>query len=119
MTIPFSPGDAYVAEFAGVHAVKPRPVVLLSSVRYHATRPDVIIGLITGKTAAAMGPTDCYLEDWKAAGLRAPSASRAFIVTAPRPAIIKRIGTLSGRDWTAVRQCVKIALFDLIDAAPG
>jgi mRNA interferase MazF len=106
-------GDIVVADFPGVKGVKRRPAVVLSSSTYHSVRPDVIIGLITSQTAGAAGPTDYLLLDSSAAGLRLPSAFRAFVATLPRSAVSAMIGRLSARDLDGVRQCVRVALLDL------
>lgn len=103
-------GDIVVTDFPGATGVKRRPAVVLSSNTYQATRPDVILGLVTSRTAAAIGPTDCPLEDWSAAGLRVPSAFRAFLVTLPARAVSAKIGGLSQRDWQAVCNCLDAAL---------
>ena len=114
----FSAGDVVVADFPGATGVKRRPAVVLSSDAYHGVRPDLIIGLITSQTATAVGPTDYALLDWSAAGLRLPSAFRAFLATVPRSAITGRIGRLSGRGWDVVRACIKTALTALDNTAP-
>lgn len=72
-------GDIVVADFPGARGTKRRPAVVISSLTYHSARPDVILGLITSQTASAVGPTDYLLQDWAAAGLRVPSAFRAFL----------------------------------------
>lgn len=99
-----------VLDFPGIEGTKRRPAIILSSDIYHATRPDLIVGLITSQTAAASGPTDYFLRDWSLAGLRLPSAFRSFIVTVPASEVIVRIGRLSDQDWQAVRDSVKTAL---------
>jgi len=58
----FSPGDVVVLDFPGVTGVKRRPTVVISSAVYHASRPDVVVGLITSQTIA-LGPTDYLLQD--------------------------------------------------------
>jgi mRNA-degrading endonuclease toxin of MazEF toxin-antitoxin module len=40
-----SAGNVVIVDFPGVTGIKRRPAVVLSSNTYHATRPDVIIGL--------------------------------------------------------------------------
>ena len=73
-----------VIDFPGVTGVKRRPTVVVSSPRYHASRPDIVVGLITSQTTA-LGPTDYVLQDWAQAGLRVPSVFRSgFRHTAPR-----------------------------------
>lgn len=105
-----SPGDVVVLDFPGVQGIKRRPAVILSSDLYHANRPDVIIGLITSQTSSAVGPTDYTLVDWAAAGLRLPSAFRAFLVTLPVPPETARIGRLSDADWQEVQTRVQAAV---------
>lgn len=106
-------GDVVVADFPGAMGLKRRPAVVVSSRMYHATRPDVILGLITSQTASAAGATDYLLQDWSSAGLRLPSAFRAFLVTLPRSAVSAKIGNLTARDLDAIRHCIKAALLDL------
>jgi mRNA interferase MazF len=48
--VTFNPGDVVTVDFPGVAGIKRRPAVVLSSSTYHATRPDVIVGLITTQT---------------------------------------------------------------------
>lgn len=109
----FNPGEIVAVNFPGVTGVKRRPAVILSSAVYHTARPDVVVGLITSHTAAALGPTDYLLQDWAQAGLRVPSAFRSFFATLPPATNPVLIGCLSERDWQGVRTCVKIALAPL------
>jgi mRNA interferase MazF len=106
----FESGDVVVVEFPGAQSVKRRPAVILSSDSYHQSRPDLILGLITAQTAAAIAPSDYVLVDWQEAGLRKPSAYRSFLATVPRDTIIARAGRLSDRDWQAVKARPKEAL---------
>ncbi len=92
-----NPGNVVTVDFPGVTGVKRRPAVVLSSNDYHAIRPDVIVGLITSQTKR-LGITDYVLQDWQAAGLKAPSVFRSFIVTLPRSANLVVIGRLSALD---------------------
>jgi mRNA interferase MazF len=73
----FNPGDVVVLDFPGVTGVKRRSTVVISSAVYHASRPDVVVGLITSQ-AIALGPTDYLLQDWAQAGLRVPFSLSAF-----------------------------------------
>jgi len=112
--VTFKPADVVTVNFPGVTGIKRRPAVILSSITYHANRPDVIVGLITTQTAA-LGVTDYTLQDWAAAGLRVASIFRSFIVTLPSSANLVLIGHLSERDWKNVRACVKLSLTKLDD----
>ena len=53
----FNPGDVVVLDFPCVTNVKRRPTVVVSSPVYHASRPDVVVGLITGQNVA-LGPVE-------------------------------------------------------------
>ena len=105
-----NPGEVVWIDFPGVVQTKRRPAVILSSSTYHATRPDIIVGLVTGHASKATAPTDFLIQDWQAAGLRVPSAFRAFIVTLPQPAVVSTMGTLAPPDWNEVVMRVKMAM---------
>jgi mRNA interferase MazF len=105
-----NPGEVIWIDFPGVVQTKRRPAVILSSASYHSTRPDVIVGLVTSQTAKATAPTDHLLQDWQSAGLRVPSAFRAFIVTLPQASIVSTMGALSPSDWHQVAVRVKLAM---------
>ena len=112
--MPFNSGELVTVDFPGVTGIKRRPAVILSSLTYHATRPDIIVGLITSQLKG-LGATDYLLQDCQTSGLRVASAFRRFLVTLPASANILSIGQLSERDWKAVRACVKTALAELDD----
>ena len=103
------PGDVVTVDFPGVTGIKRRPAVVVSTDTYHRARPDAILGLLTSQVAAATGPTDCVLQDWQTAGLRRPSAFRAFLATLPT-ASLTTIGHLSEQDWRKVQGCLRVAL---------
>lgn len=107
------PGNVVTIDFPGVTGIKRRPAVILSSQIYHQNRPDLIVGLITSQTGAAVGLTDYLIADWLAAGLRVPSAFRSFLTTLPPAAKPVKIGELSLNDWNEVRLRVKTALVEL------
>ena len=114
----FNPGDVVAVDFPGVTGVKRRPAVVLSSAVYHASRPDVVVGLITSQTTTALGPTDYVLQDWEQAGLRVASVFRGFFATLPPATRPTFVGHLSDRDWKGVCTCVKVALAPLNDPTP-
>lgn len=103
-------GDIVWIDFPGVVQTKRRPAVVLSSATYHTTRPDIIVGLVTSQTSKATALTDFLIQDWQSAGLRVPSAFRAFIVTLPRSAVVGTMGTLTRPDWNEVVKRVKLAM---------
>lgn len=102
--------DVVVANFPGITAIKRRPAVVLSTEEYHLHHPDVILGAITTNLAVCITPHDWVLKDWQAAGLRQPSAFRAFLVALPRQNIFAVIGQLSDADWVGVQGCIRRAL---------
>ena len=107
------PGDVETVVFAGATGVKRRPAVLVSSDLYHIHRPDVILGLLTTNITSATAPTDYILQDWASAGLRRPSAFRAYLGM-ELSARVNVIGHLSERDWRGVQAALAAAL-----ALPG
>ena len=103
------PGDVVIVEFPGAKVMKRRPAVVISSPAYHASRPDVVLGLITSRVGDATAPSDYVLQDWSSAGLRRASAFRAFLATLPA-ATVAVIGHLSDRDWREVQARLRTAL---------
>jgi len=97
------PGDVVTVDFPGATGLKRRPAIVVSTHLYHAHRPDVVIAVLTSNVAAATAPTDYVLQDWQAAGLRLPSAFRAYLATVERSAT-RVIGHLSNRDWRAAQE---------------
>jgi len=111
----FNSGDVVLIDFPGVTGIKRRPAVVLSSAVYHASRSDVIVGLITSQ-AVAPGASDYVLQDWTQAGLRVPSVFRSFFATLPPATHPRLVGHLSDRDWQGVKACVKTSLTPLNDS---
>ena len=102
-------GDVVVVDFVGATGTKRRPAVVVSSDLHHSQRPDLILAAITTNIASATAATDYVLQDWTAAGLRAPSAFRAYFGMA-LPSAVRPIGHLSPRDWAEVQARVRLAL---------
>lgn len=104
------PGDVIIADFPEVTGIKRRPAVVISTTAYHTNLGDVILSAVTTNLATAKTPTDHLIIDWKAAGLRRPSAFRTFLVTLPQREVVAVIGHLSFSDWKAVQECVRKAI---------
>ena len=104
------PGDVVIADFPGVTGVKRRPAVVISTVDYHTSLRDVILGAVTTNLTIATAPTDHLIANWAEAGLRRPSAFRTFLVTLPQNQVLAVVGHLSSSDWEAVRECIRIAI---------
>jgi mRNA interferase MazF len=105
------PGDVVVGVLAGAQETKVRPAVVIASATYLAERPDVLVGILTTKMPGAPATTDCILLDWRAAGLRAESCFRVYVLTIHRSEL-SVIGHLSTRDWESVkgRVCAAFAI---------
>jgi hypothetical protein len=102
------PGDVIVALLPGAVETKVRPAVIIASDAYLVERPDVIAGILTTVIPAALASSDYALLDWQAAGLRAPSCFRAYVVTLHRSNTTV-VGRLSQRDWMQVKRRIRLA----------
>jgi len=114
----FQRGDVVLVPFpfTSLRDSKVRPAVVLSSAKYHATEPDVILGAITTNLAGAATPVDDVLADWQAANLRYPSAFKPIVFTLEPGLILHRVGALSRGDIAEIDQRLRLVL-DL-NAAP-
>jgi hypothetical protein len=96
------PGDIVIGMFPGARVAKSRPAVVLSTGEYHKHRPDVIVGVITTRPPDPLCPTDCAIQNWRAAGLHAPSYFRLYLTTLLQRDV-RVIGRLAEDDWNAVK----------------
>jgi mRNA interferase MazF len=103
------PGDVAIGALPGAVKTKPRPLVVVSTDLYQATRPDLIAAILTTQIARATEPTDYVLQDWAAAGLVLPSAFRAYLGTIWAKHL-PIVGRLSDRDWQEVQARLRLAL---------
>ena len=105
------PGDVVVGMLTGTVETKVRPAVVIASEAYLRERPDVLVGILTTKIPARLASTDYILRDWQAAGLRAESCFRVFVLTIHRSELTV-IGHLSQNDWSKAQACVRRAFTD-------
>ena len=78
--------------FSDLSATKVRPAVVISSRQYHTTQPDILLAAITSKVSATPDPLDYTLSDWRAVGLRYPSAFPGLTATFGRQARVIYVG---------------------------
>jgi len=97
------PGDVVVALLPGAVETKVRPAVVIASDKYLSERPDVIVGILTTRIPTPLASTDYILCDWPAAGLRAQSCFRAFILTLHQSNVTV-VGHLTSADWDQVKR---------------
>lgn len=102
----FQKGDIVLlpVPFTYFRSSKVRPAVVLSGADYHATEPDLILGMITTNLAAATAAVDFVLSDWQAANLHRPSAFKPVIFTVEPSLILYRIGAVSGGDLLEIER---------------
>jgi mRNA interferase MazF len=108
----FQRGDVVLVPFpfSDLGTTKVRPAVVISSPLYQTTEPDLILAAITSRTASATGPLDYVLGDWRAAGLRYPSAFKPVMLTLDPARIIYRVGALTPPDLAEVDERLRRAL---------
>ena len=99
------PGDVVVGVLEGATQTKVHPAGVIASTTYLAERPDVLVGILTTRPPKPAASSDYTLQDWRAAGLRAESHFRVYVLTVHRSELTT-IGNLSDRDWTSVKACV-------------
>ena len=97
-----------VGVLAGAVETKVRPAVVIASSTYLVERPDVLVGILTTRHPKPTTSTDCVLQDWQSAGLRAESYFRTYVLTMHRSELTT-IGHLSDRDWDQVKTRVRTA----------
>jgi mRNA interferase MazF len=112
-----NPGDVVVGVLAGALENKVRPAVVIASREYLVEHPDVLVGILTTKTPRRITSSDCVLQDWQSAGLRAESWFRAYVLTMHRSEL-NVIGHLSEQDWSRVKDSVRAA-FAIREGRPG
>jgi len=81
---------------------KRRPAVIVSSSRYNAESPDLMVASITGNLTAVPHPGDPLLSNRRAAGLLRPSLGQTKIATIEATLVARRLGSLSVADRAAL-----------------
>lgn len=110
--MPFQRGDVLLVPFpfSDLSTTKTRPALVVSGAGYHASEPDLILAAITSRVAAATGPFDYVLGDWRAAGLRFPSALKPVLFTLDPARVIVKVGALGAIDMAQVDQRLRQVL---------
>ena len=111
-TTAYNFGDVVLVPFpfTDQSATKRRPAVVVSSNRYHAQRPDVVLMAITSqvRTQPAFGETP--ITGWRRAGLIKPGVVKPILATIEKTIIAKRLGHLQSADLAALQQALKSIL---------
>ena len=96
--------------FTDQTAAKRRPAVIVSSDAYHSERPDVILVAITSRTGTPAGVGDVMIDEWREAGLLKVSLIKPVFTTVEQTLILRKLGTLQGKDIAALRETLEEVL---------
>lgn len=96
--------------FSDLSSTKVRPALVVSSAAYHRSEPDLILAAVTSRLPATPNLLDYELTDWRAAGLRYPSALKPVLFTLDPARVLYRVGALTSRDQSEVDQRLRLAL---------
>ena len=107
----FHKGDVVLVpfDFTDRSGSKWRPAVVVSSNRYNAETPDVLVASITGNTRALRHPGDHPLSEWRAAGLVTPSLAQTKIATIENRLVGRKLGTLASTDLASLESGLREA----------
>ncbi len=96
--------------FSDLSTTKVRPAAVMSTARYHAHEPDLLLVALTSQPKAATGPFDYVLADWQAANLRFPSAFKPVLLTLDPSRVIFQVGQLTPAALGAIEARLRLAL---------
>jgi mRNA-degrading endonuclease toxin of MazEF toxin-antitoxin module len=103
--------DVDLPRLDGAGGWKQRPALIISTDYFHHARPlDLIVALITSRTAKYNSPTDHHIINLQMAGLSSASVVRATPYLISRTAIKNVRGTFSQSDMQAFERCLRTAL---------
>jgi mRNA interferase MazF len=89
---------------------KQRPAVIVSSLRYHAERPDLILMAITSQVRSPLAFGEAPVRDWQAAGLLKPSVIKPVLATLEQPLVRKTLGRFTETDRSALSAALRLVL---------
>lgn len=89
---------------------KQRPAVIVSSARYHAERPDLILMAITSQVRSPPAFGESLVRNWQAAGLLKPSVVKPVLATFEQRLVRKTLGRLAEVDRTALTAALRLVL---------
>lgn len=99
----FKQGDVLLVPypFTSQTGSKQRPAVVISSLDYNQTHPDIILAPVTSQIRAL--PDQVALTEWRAAGLVKPSVIKPILSSFDIRLIRRKLGELSASDRAQVR----------------
>jgi mRNA interferase MazF len=96
--------------FTDLSAVKRRPALVLSTDEYNSATGDLIIAQITSRVNSPPRPGDYPMQQWRQAGLNAPSLVRARMTTLHSSTILRTVGRVSSQEMAAAGRSIATAL---------
>ncbi len=96
--------------FTDQSTAKQRPAVVVSSTRYNAERPDLILMAITSQQRSDPAVGELAVRSWHAAGLLKPSAIKPILTTLEQRLVRRRLGLLDENDRAALHQSLALIL---------
>ena len=99
----FEPFDVVVVPFPFTDrpVTRRRPALVLSSSAFLAAHEQSTLAMITS-SRGDLWPSDVPIQDWREASLNVPSRVRFKLFTLDNDMIVRRLGSLSERDASAV-----------------
>jgi mRNA interferase MazF len=102
--MPFERGEVVLLAFpfSSGAGVKQRPALVLLD----AKDQDLLVARVT--TQSYQSPFDITVQDWREAGLLAPSVVRLHkLATIEKRLVRRKLGRISGSDWSGVQALVR------------
>lgn len=93
--------------FTDQSSSKRRPAVVVSSSAHIRGTGDLVILAISSQRGR---PVDLEVRDWQEAGLLKPSVFKPVVTTIESSLILKKLGALTGRDLSTLRQMIDFLL---------
>jgi mRNA interferase MazF len=104
----FAFGDVVLLRFPFTNqtASKQRPAVIVSSVEYNQTKPDLVVMAITSQLRSEASLGEVWITNWHEANLLKPSAIKPVFATIEQNLIVKRLGKLQPTDISMLRVAI-------------
>ena len=102
-------GDVVLVSFpfTNLKTTKKRPAVIISSSKYQAYRPDLVLIAVTSQIRDPLSFGESFIADWQQAGLIKPSVMKPLIATVERAIVLRRMGSLSARDQLELKNSLR------------
>jgi mRNA interferase MazF len=96
--------------FTDQTTAKKRPAVVVSSIAYQRSRPNLVLMAVTSRIKPTPGFSDVMIEHWEAAGLIKPSVIKPVFTTVEKSLVIRKMGTLHHGDQETLKKAIMAIL---------